>query len=48
VGHGPEFAETFLTLVRHEMGFFAWAALYERLRRSAVFGDVRPELAAAD
>jgi hypothetical protein len=31
-GHQPPFAETLLTLVRHEMGFFAFAELYHALR----------------
>jgi putative metallohydrolase (TIGR04338 family) len=32
VGHGPEFAETLLVLVRHEMGLEAFAALQAALR----------------
>jgi len=40
-GHGPEFAETLLTLVRREMGFFAFAAYYHALRRREGFEDIR-------
>jgi len=40
-GHGTDFAETLLTLVRHEMGFFAFAALYHGLRRRDGFQDIR-------
>lgn len=40
-GHGPAFAETLLTLVRHEMGFFAFAAYYEALRRTDGFRLIR-------
>ncbi len=39
-GHGPEFARTFLTLVRREMGFHAYGAILNALRRSDAFrGD---------
>jgi putative metallohydrolase (TIGR04338 family) len=31
-GHGPDFAQTLLTLVRREMGFVAFADLFEALR----------------
>jgi putative metallohydrolase (TIGR04338 family) len=31
-GHGPVFARTLLALVRHEMGFFAYADLLHALR----------------
>jgi putative metallohydrolase (TIGR04338 family) len=41
IGHGPAFAETLLTLVRHEMGFFAFAEYYEALRRTDAFRLVR-------
>ena len=41
-GHGPAFAETLLTLVRHEMGFFAFADYYEALRRTDGFRLIRP------
>jgi hypothetical protein len=40
-GHGPAFAETLLTLVRHEMGFFAFADYYETLRRTDGFRLIR-------
>jgi putative metallohydrolase (TIGR04338 family) len=40
-GHGPDFAETLLTLVRGEMGFFAFAALYHALRRREGFQHIR-------
>lgn len=40
-GHGVSFAEAFLTLVRHEMGFFAWADLYQALRSTEPFQYVR-------
>jgi len=40
-GHGPAYAETLLTLVRHEMGFPAFAALYAALRRHEGFGEIR-------
>jgi hypothetical protein len=33
IGHGPAFAKTLLALVRHEMGFFAFADLLDALRR---------------
>ncbi|GAC1590730.1 MAG: hypothetical protein NVS3B21_08560 [Acidimicrobiales bacterium] len=35
--HGPAFARTLLTLVRHEMGFFAFAELLAALRATEVF-----------
>jgi putative metallohydrolase (TIGR04338 family) len=41
VGHGPPFAETLLTLVRHEMGFVAFAELYHALRRRDGFASIR-------
>jgi len=40
-GHGPDFAETMLTLVRGEMGFFAFAAYYHALRRRDGFQHIR-------
>jgi putative metallohydrolase (TIGR04338 family) len=40
-GHGPRYAETLLTLVRHEMGFPAFAAFYAALRRRDGFRHVR-------
>lgn len=40
VGHHPAFAETLLTLVRREMGFFAFADLSNALRRSVHFRTV--------
>lgn len=39
-GHGPAFAETLLTLVRHEMGFFAFADFYHALRRRPGFASI--------
>jgi len=44
-GHGPDFAETLLTLVRREMGFFAFAALYHALRRREGFQNIREGVA---
>jgi putative metallohydrolase (TIGR04338 family) len=41
-GHGPEFVQTLLTLVRHEMGFFAYAEL-----RRALAQDPRPAAASS-
>jgi putative metallohydrolase (TIGR04338 family) len=41
VGHGPVFAETLMTLVRHEMGFFAFADYYYALRARPGFGSIR-------
>ncbi len=43
-GHGPAFAETLLTLVRHEMGFFAFAEYFHALRRRDAFAAVREEV----
>jgi hypothetical protein len=40
-GHRATFAETHLTLVRHEMGFFAFAEYYHALRALEVFGSLR-------
>lgn len=40
-GHRTAFAETHLTLVRHEMGFFAFAAYYHALRRLEGFATLR-------
>jgi len=40
-GHGPEFAETMLTLVRHEMGFVAFADYFHALRRRDPFRAIR-------
>ena len=40
-GHGPPFAATFLKLVRHEMGFFAYADLLHALRRRPEFAGLR-------
>ena len=40
-GHGPRFVETLLTLVRHEMGFFAFAECYQALRRTEGFETIR-------
>jgi hypothetical protein len=37
VGHGPEFADILLALVRKEMGFFAYAELHQALARSDSF-----------
>ena len=39
-GHGPEFARTHLALVRHEMGFFAFADYRRALRRRPAFAGV--------
>ena len=41
VGHGPAFAETLLTLVRHQMGFFAFADCFSALRRRESFRLIR-------
>ncbi|GAC1378732.1 MAG: hypothetical protein NVSMB4_08370 [Acidimicrobiales bacterium] len=38
--HGPAFARTLLTLVRHEMGFFAYAELLSALRATGAFQTV--------
>lgn len=40
-GHSPPFAETLLTLVRHEMGFVAFADYYHALRRTECFSAIR-------
>ncbi|MHB8465357.1 MAG: hypothetical protein ACYDH6_02390 [Acidimicrobiales bacterium] len=40
-GHGPLFAETLLTLVRHEMGFAAFADCYHALRSRPEFSRIR-------
>jgi hypothetical protein len=40
-GHHAAFAETHLTLVRHEMGFFAFADYYHALRTLEGFGSLR-------
>jgi predicted metal-dependent hydrolase len=40
VGHGPRFADVLLTLVRHEMGFNAYADLHAALARSPAFASV--------
>jgi len=40
-GHGPEFAETMLTLVRREMGFIAFAEYYHALRSRDPFRAIR-------
>jgi putative metallohydrolase (TIGR04338 family) len=45
-GHGPEFAETLLTLVRAEMGFPAFAELYYALRRRAPFARIKEAVAS--
>jgi len=39
-GHRPPFPETLLTLVRHEMGFFAFADYLHALRRRPAFRAV--------
>jgi len=41
VGHDVAFAETFLSLVRHQMGFFAFAELFQGLRRLDGFRTLR-------
>jgi putative metallohydrolase (TIGR04338 family) len=41
-GHDTGFAETLLTLVRREMGFGAFAELYQALRQREGFAHVRP------
>jgi len=41
LGHDPLFAETMLTLVRHEMGFFAFADYYHALRQTEAFRAIR-------
>jgi len=43
VGHEPAFAQTLLTLVRHEMGFFAFAEYYGALRQIEGFGSLRAD-----
>jgi putative metallohydrolase (TIGR04338 family) len=45
VGHGPAFAETMLTIVRHEMGFVAFAEYLYALRRREPFRTVRERIA---
>jgi putative metallohydrolase (TIGR04338 family) len=40
-GHGPEFAETMLSLVHHEMGLTAYADYLHALRRRPWFASVR-------
>lgn len=40
-GHGLLFVETLLTLVRHEIGFQAWADLYYALRSTKPFAYIR-------
>jgi putative metallohydrolase (TIGR04338 family) len=39
-GHGPPFAEVLLELVRHEMGFFAYAELQQALWATPGFEGV--------
>ena len=46
-GHGPQFAETLLTLVRAEMGFPAFAELYYALRRRAPFARINETVASS-
>ena len=40
-GHGVAFAEVLLTLVRQEMGFFAFAECFHALRRHAGFSALQ-------
>jgi len=47
-GHQPAFAETLLSLVRHEMGFDAFAAYYHALRRREGFAGVGEGVDARD
>jgi putative metallohydrolase (TIGR04338 family) len=42
-GHGLLFAETLLRLVRHEMGFYAFADFYRSLCRTDAFRSVRAD-----
>jgi hypothetical protein len=44
LGHQLVFAETLLMLVRHEMGFYAFADCYQALRSTEAFRHVRPAL----
>jgi len=44
-GHGPDFAETLLTLVRAEMGFPAFAELFHALKRREPFRGISEGLA---
>ena len=46
VGHCVEFAETLLAMVRHEMGFFAYAELRQALRSTAPFANVEDQTVA--
>jgi putative metallohydrolase (TIGR04338 family) len=46
-GHGREFAETLLTLVRREMGFPAFAELLHALKRREPFGAISEGLLAS-
>lgn len=46
VGHARPFAEVLLALVRHEMGFFAYADLRRELRRIDAFSGVDSYTAA--
>jgi putative metallohydrolase (TIGR04338 family) len=39
-GHGPVFADVLLTLVRHEMGFFAYAEFLHALQEAEGFGQL--------
>jgi putative metallohydrolase (TIGR04338 family) len=39
-GHGPVFAQALLSLVRHDMGFFAYAELLQALRQARFAGLV--------
>jgi putative metallohydrolase (TIGR04338 family) len=41
-GHGPVFAGVLLSLVRHEMGFFAYAEFLHALRLSDTFSGLQP------
>jgi hypothetical protein len=41
-GHGLPFAEVLLELVRHEMGFFAFADFCAALRASPEFATISP------
>jgi putative metallohydrolase (TIGR04338 family) len=45
-GHGPQFAETLLTLVRAEMGFPAFAELFYALRRREPFARINETVAS--
>lgn len=41
VGHGPQFAQVYLKLVRHEMGFLAYSDLLNALKATEPFAELK-------